>query len=223
MPPGEFAALVLAPIGFGLLGFIEPCAIGATLLFIKTTEGKSSAVKLGQVLAFTASRALFVGLLGAGAALIGTVFLVAQKAVWVVVGLLYVLIGALYLTGRIGVLMRSIGPRLESLSTPRGSFALGAILGLNIPACAGPLLLALLAASAAGGASGSTLARGFVSLALFGFALSLPLVVAVLVPGARKLLDWLAGLSRRIPIWTGVLFVTLGIWSIWFGFFVSIE
>lgn len=220
---GEVTALILAPIGFGLLGFIEPCAIGATLLFIKTTEGKSSKVKLGQVVAFSLSRALFVGLLGAAAALVGAAFLTAQKAIWVIVGLLYLIIGGLYLVGRIGILMRSIGPRLDTLATPRGSLMLGAILGLNIPACAGPLLLALLAASAAGAAGGVTLARGFLSLALFGFALSLPLVVAVLFPPARRALDWIAALSRRIPVWTGLLFVALGVWSIWFGLFVSIQ
>jgi cytochrome c-type biogenesis protein len=50
------------------------------------------------------------------------------------------------------------------------------LLGLNIPPCAGPLLLALLRAAAAGGASGATLASGFASLGLFGLAMSLPLV-----------------------------------------------
>ncbi|MGH8631340.1 MAG: cytochrome c biogenesis protein CcdA [Burkholderiales bacterium] len=205
------------------MGFIEPCAIGATLLFIKTTEGQAPATKVGQVLAFTLSRALFIGSLGGFAGLLGTGLLGMQKAIWLLVGGLYVVIGVLYLTGRIGALMLSIGPKLASLSSPRGSIVLGAAFGLNIPACAGPILLALLAASAAGGASGATVARGFVSLALFGFALSLPLVVAVLFAGARRALDWLAGLTRRIPFWTGVLFVVLGLWSIWFGLFVSIQ
>lgn len=223
MPGTDIALFVLLPIGFGLLGFIEPCAIGATLLFIKTTEGKSSAAKIAQVLAFTLSRALFVGLLGVLAAIVGSLFLELQKAVWVVVGAVYLVIGVLYLTRRIGPLMLSIGPRIHALANPRGSLVLGAAFGLNIPACAGPLLLALLAASAAGGASGATLARGFASLALFGFALSLPLAVAVLFGRARRALDWLASLSRRIPRWTGLLFVVLGVWSIWFGLFVSIE
>lgn len=223
MQSPDVVTLIVAPIGFGLLGFIEPCAIGATLVFIKTTEKNSSATKLAQVLSFALTRALFVGLLGAGAALIGTLFLTAQKAIWIAVGAVYLLIGALYVTGRIGLLMRSIGPGIAAFGTTRGSIALGALLGLNIPACAGPILLALLGASAAGAASGSTLASGFVSLALFGFALSLPLVVAVLVPPARRALDWIAGLSRRIPLWTGLLFVALGIWSIWFGLFVSIQ
>lgn len=223
MPGGDIAALILWPIVFGLVGFIEPCAIGSTLLFIKTTEGQAPAVKAGQVFAFTLSRALFMGLLGAAAAFVGAMFLGAQKAVWILMGALYAAIGALYLTGRIGSLMVSIGPRIASLSSPRGSTVLGVAFALNIPACAGPILFALLAASAAGGASGETVARGFISLALFGFALSLPLVAAVLFERARRALDWLAGLTRRMPLLTGVLFVVLGAWSIWFGLFVSVK
>lgn len=223
MPGGELATFVLLPIGLGLFGFIEPCAIGSTLLFIKTTEGTAAATKVGQVLAFTLSRAVFTGFLGALAALIGSVFLGLQKAVWLALGGLYAVIGILYLTDRISPLMRSIGPRLAALSDPRGSVVLGAAFGLNIPACAGPLLLALLAASAAGGASGATIARGFASLALFGAALSLPLVAAILFVRARRVLDRLAGLTRRMPFWTGVLFVVLGVWSIWFGLYVSIQ
>ncbi|MEX2198057.1 MAG: hypothetical protein WD886_04555 [Burkholderiales bacterium] len=223
MPGGELASLVLLPIGLGLFGFVEPCAIGATLLFIKTMEGASAPAKIAQVIAFTASRAIFTGLLGALAVLLGSLFLGLQKAIWLAVGLLYAAIGVLYLTGRTGLLMRALGPRLAALSSPRGSIALGASLGLVIPACAAPLLLALIAAAAASGASGVTLAQGFASLALFGFALSLPLVVAVLFKPARRALDWVAALSRRIPFWTGVLFVALGLFSIWFGLFVTIR
>ena len=97
----------------------------------------------------------------------------------------------------------------------RGSASLGVLFGLNVPACAAPLLAALLAAQAAGGAAGGTLAAGFASLALFGFALSLPLVLAVLFEPARRAIDWLAGLSRRLPFWIGVLFVALGVWTVW--------
>jgi cytochrome c-type biogenesis protein len=35
------AALLIVPLGLGLLGFIEPCSIGATLIFVKFLEGKS--------------------------------------------------------------------------------------------------------------------------------------------------------------------------------------
>jgi cytochrome c-type biogenesis protein len=218
----EFTATFLLPIGLGLFGFVEPCSIGSTLLFIKLIEGKPAAVKVGQVATFAFTRAIFIGLLGAAAAVIGTVFLGFQKAGWLVLGLVYLAIGILYLTGHIGWLMRSIGPRLAGLGNIRASAALGVLFGLNIPACAGPLLLALLAASAAGAAAGGV-AGGFVSLALFGLALSLPLVVAVLFEPARRVLDWLASLTGRMPRWTGFLLIALGSWSAWFGLFVTLE
>jgi cytochrome c-type biogenesis protein len=110
--------------------------------------------------------------------------------------------------------MVSLGPSLARLADLPASVGPGVLFGLNIPACAAPLLLALLAGAAAGGAAGATLASGFLELALFGLALSLPLIVAVLFAPARRLLDWLAGLSGRLPLWTGLLLVALGAWSI---------
>ncbi len=117
--------------------------------------------------------------------------------------------------------MSSLGPSLARIGDVRSSAALGLLFGLNIPACSAPLLFALLGAAAASGVSGATLVSGFVSLALFGFALSLPLAVAVLFPAAQRLLDRLAGLSRRVPRWTGIVLIALGLWSIWFGLFVT--
>ena len=213
---------LLLPIGLGLFGFVEPCSIGTTLLFIKLMEGKPAAAKLGQVVSFALARALFTGLLGVGAALIGRAFLDFQRIGWLFMGAVYVAIGILYLTGRVGWLMRAIGPKLANMGDIEKSAALGVFFGLSIPACAGPLLLALLASTAAG-ASGRGLIWGFASLALFGLALSLPLVVAVLFESARRGLDWLATLSSRVPRWTGVVLLALGLWSVWIGLFVSIE
>lgn len=214
-------AAILLPIGLGLFGFIEPCSIGSTLVFIKVMEGKSAAVKLWQVGVFTATRALFIGMLGAVAVLVGSAFIGFQKAMWTGLGAIYVALGLLYVAGRAGYLMTSLGPSLARIGEVRGSAALGLLFGLNVPACSAPLLFALLGTAAASGVSGAALASGFSSLALFGLALSLPLVVAVLIPAAQRALDWLAGLSRRIPFWTGIVLIALGIWSIWFGLFVT--
>lgn len=213
--------LIVLPVAFGLLGFIEPCSIGSTLIFIKVVERKPAAQKLAQISIFALARAIFIGLLGAAAALLGSAFFGFQKGAWVVLGGLYAALGAAYLSGRIGWVMQSFGPSLARLSSPRGSALLGVIFGLNIPACATPLLVALLGASAASGVRGGSAADGFATLALFGFALSLPLVAAAAFAPARKALDWLAGLSRRLPTWTGVLLIALGAWSVWFGVFAS--
>jgi len=51
----------------------------------------------------------------------------------------------------------------------------------------------------------------------------LPLLAIVLFPAAGWLLDRLAGLSRRLPFWTGLVMLALGLWSIWFGFFTSVK
>jgi cytochrome c-type biogenesis protein len=214
--------LLLVPLGLGLLGFVEPCSIGSTLVFIKYLEGKDAPTKLVQVGVFAITRAVFIGLMGILAVLLGTAFLGFQKAAWILLGAVYVLIGLLYLIGKAEALMVTLGPRVGKLADARGSASLGLLFGLNIPACAAPLIFALLGAAAAGGASGATLAYGFISLALFGLGLSLPLVAAVMLEPVRRGLDWLSGLSVRVPFWTGVVLLALGLWSIWFGLFVDL-
>lgn len=160
------ANLVALPIGLGLFGFVEPCSIGSTLVFIKYLEGKGASEKLAQVAIFTITRALFIGLLGVLAVLVGAAFVGLQKGAWVLLGAVYVAIGVLYLTGRAKALMLSLGPSLGRISGSRGSVSLGLLFGLNIPACAAPLIFALLGAAAAAGIAGTTLAAGFVSLGL---------------------------------------------------------
>lgn len=211
---------VLVPIGLGLLGFVEPCSIGSTLIFVKHIEGRDAGRKLAEVGLFAVIRAVLIGALGVLAVAVGSAFLGFQKGAWIGLGALYVGLGLLYVDGRVGGLMVGLGPSLARLAGLGGSAGLGLLFGLNIPACAAPLLLALFAAAAAGGSSGASFALGFVSLALFGLALSLPLVIAVLFAPARRALDWVAGLSRRVPVWTGLVLIALGLWSVWFGLFV---
>jgi cytochrome c-type biogenesis protein len=219
----SLTGLVLLPVSLGLLGFIEPCSIGSTLVFVKYLEGKDIASKLAQVGVFAGTRAMFIGLLGMLAVMVGGAFLGFQRAAWGFLGAVYIGLGLLYLIGKAGMLMVSLGPSLSHLTDSRGSAILGVLFGLNIPACAAPLLFALLGAAAASGTARATLASGFISLALFGFALSLPLVVAVLFGPARRTLDRVAGLSRRLPFWTGLLLIALGLWSIWFALFVTVK
>ena len=213
--------LVLLPLALGLLGFIEPCSIGASLLFLKSVEGNPPAVKLMQVSVFTLTRALFIGILGAIAALVGTAFLGFQRFGYVLVGTLYVALGFIYLTGHAWRLMRTIGPNLSRLSTVRGSAALALFFGLNIPACSGPLLAAVLGSAAVAGAA--KVGQGFLMLALFGFALSLPLLVAIAFGPAQRIVERLGRYSAKAPVAIGILFIALGAWSIWFGLTVRLK
>lgn len=217
----SFTGLVVIPAGLGLIGFVEPCSVGSSLVFIKYLEGRSGSAKLAETAVFALTRAAFIGLLGVLAAAIGSLFLDLQRSAWLALGAGYLLLGLLLATGRAGRLTVALGPGLSRLAGRGGSAGLGLLFGLNIPACAAPLLLALLAGAAA--APGAAAVNGFVALAVFGFALSLPLVVVVLVPAARGLLDRFAALSRRFPVFAGLVLVALGAWSMWFGLFAAIE
>ena len=80
----------------------------------------------------------------------------------------------------------------------------------------------LVGTAALGVGAGGTVALGFISLGLFGLALSAPLVLAMLWQRGRRLLDWLAGLSVRVPIVIGLVLIGLGLWSVYFGLFVDL-
>ena len=223
MAPELNAVTVFAlPIALGLLGFVEPCSIGSTLVFIKYLEGRSGRAKVTQVAVFALARALFTGSLGLAAVAIGSAFIGLQKSAWALLGALYVAMGIVLMARRADWLMARLGPSLARLSPAQGSATLGVLFGLNLPACAAPLILALLAFAAAGGASGATYAAGFTMLALFGLALSAPLIAAVLFERVRRLLDRLAALSRRAPFWAGVVLFALGVWSIRFALVAEI-
>ncbi len=219
----EGFTLFLLPLVLGLLGFIEPCSIGSTLLVVKFLEGKSAVRKLMETLTFVVVRALFTGVLGAGAALVGQAFTGVQKGVWVLLGGLYLLLGVLVLAGRAGTVARLLSLRFRGFEGRAGAVSLGLLFGLNIPACAAPLLFALFGLAAQQGATGGTILSGFLMLALFGFALSFPLLLAVLSERARKALDQLASLSARSPAVAGMVLLALGLWSIAMGFLVDLE
>lgn len=42
------ARAVLVPFGLGLLGFVEPCTIGSSLIFVKHLEGREAGRKLAE-------------------------------------------------------------------------------------------------------------------------------------------------------------------------------
>jgi cytochrome c-type biogenesis protein len=103
-------ALFLLPLGLGLVGFVEPCTVGSSLLFLKYLEGKATPVKVRETIAFAITRALFIGGLGALAALVGEVFLDIQRAFWIFLGAAYVGLGALYVMHKQGVLIEVWDP-----------------------------------------------------------------------------------------------------------------
>lgn len=208
---------VLLPIGLGLFGFVEPCAIGAHVTFAATLAGRARSARMASTALFITVRTLTMGLLGVVAALAGQSFAFTQKSFWLAFGVAYVGLGALYLAGRSDALMIRIGPGPRAGSGSRNVVLLGIILGFGIPACAAPLLFA--ASGVAVGAG--TVGTAFLAMTLFGLALSAPLVVLVAVPRTVKLLQWAAARGRWLRTLVGWVLVAVGIWGVGFGLFVD--
>lgn len=87
-----------------------------------------------------------MGLLGLAAAYVGTAFSTLQRIIWFLFGALYVVLGSLYALGKARWLSGNLGPSLATVSERTGSATLGIPFALNIPACATPLLIAVMAA-----------------------------------------------------------------------------
>lgn len=201
------------PLALGLLGFVEPCSMGANFVFLACLRGRPFAEKLGHVVVFVLSRALFLGLLGAGVAWLGRSFAAGAYLYSAGLGALYILLGSLALGVHFGAVALPVGDLGSWLQKKPGlALPLGVAFGLSAPICAAPLFLALLGQAGLAGVG-----RGFFSLFLFGLALSAPFLV---IAASRRASDLLARLGRhsaRAPLWAGVFLVLVGAWSVWIG------
>ncbi len=198
--------LLALAVGLGLLGFIEPCSIGANMVFLGHLRQKGRGERLRETAKFALVRSTVLGLFGLGIAFVGGSVFAAQKGFWLLLGLLYLVLGvAVILNARFrwGLFGRITAGRLLPDNEDR-SLGLGLLFGLNLPACAYPLMLALLGP---GAASGPLL--GFAALFVLGLALSLPLAPLAFSERAAKLFGRLARLGGATPYVIGAVFLLL--------------
>ncbi len=202
-----FYLLALA-VGLGLLGFVEPCSIGANMVFLGHLREKAKGERLRETAKFALVRSAVLGLFGFGIAFLGSAVFAAQKGFWLLLGLLYLALGVgVILNARFRWRMFGRLSRRRLLPGEAGevrSLALGLLFGLNLPACAYPLMLALLGPGAASGAL-----LGFVTLFVFGLALSVPLVPLAFSERTAKLFGRLAHLGGATPYVIGAVFLLL--------------
>lgn len=209
--------LILLPAGLGLLGFIEPCTIGGHLIFLETQASRTGSARVSALITFVIARTFVAGSFGALIAVVGQFMISAQTGLWLMFGLLYGAIGLAVLFGAGSVVKAPIRLSPESWRRARHPVTLGVAFGLNIPACAAPILFGLLAMAASAG----TVLSGFWMMAVFGFALSLPLVPILFVPRLATALENLAGKLKQRNWILAIVFLVLGAWSVWFGLFVD--
>ncbi len=198
--------LLALAFGLGLLGFIEPCSLGANGIFLSYLREKDRATRLRETVKFALGRSGVLGLFGLGIAFLGGFVFSAQRGFWLLLGLLYLVLGvAVILNARFrwGLFGRIPLGRLLPARKDR-SLGFGLLFGLNLPACAYPLMVALLGRGVASGA-----AWGFAALFVFGLGLSVPLIPLALSERMAKLFGRLTRLSGATPYVIGAVLLLL--------------
>lgn len=209
--------LVLLPIGLGLLGFVEPCTIGAHLIYLRSQGSLPRGRQVRSLTVFVLVRALVAGLFGAFVAFLGERLISIQTTLWLVFGFVYLTIAVALITGKPRFLAARVNLAPQGWKETQSPLLLGLAFGLNIPACAAPILFGLLGLAASVGA----VASGFWMMFLFGLFLSLPLVLFLLLPGFTSFLESLHQRARSVRLPIAIVFAGLGLWSIWFGLYVD--
>lgn len=183
--------LFVLPVILGLVGAITPCALGINALFLGYLMDKDRRTRLWQGTQFTLVRAGLLTLLGLLFGWLGQTaagFIFAYQKI-IAVGL--ILLGVLFIvSGYRPLPLPELGLARRFGRGPGGALTLGLLFGLDIPACTGALVLALLARTVLMG----NYVAGAISLFVFGVAMSLPALGVALFEGANRAL---VGVSRR--------------------------
>ncbi len=200
--------LVIIPVLFGLIGFVEPCSLGANILFLSQIAGREAAVRRAEAIAFALTRALFLGIIGFIAGLLGALLVGVSSAYAAILGVLYISLGLGVLAlGRSPISLPDLTPLLDRF---RGAVPLGVLFGLSAPTCAAPLLIVLAGQGTLAGGLG-----GFVSMGLFGLTLSSPLVFIASSERAGALLHSLRKRLQQAPVIAALALIVIGLVTVW--------
>ncbi|MDQ3638072.1 MAG: hypothetical protein M3426_08780 [Actinomycetota bacterium] len=85
--------LLTLAVGLGLLGFVEPCSMGANMVFLGYLREKARGERLRETAEFAQVRSAVLGLFGLGIAFLGGSVFAAQKGFWLLLGLLNLALG----------------------------------------------------------------------------------------------------------------------------------
>jgi cytochrome c-type biogenesis protein len=201
-----FYNAVLIPILFGLIGFFEPCSLGINIIFLNRIKGLNTAKKISETSIFSLVRGFLLALVGLSAAFIGSRIITIQTSFFMILGGVYILFGVFSILNKYKPIFK-FGINLTKYFQNKGSMALGFVFGLVIPACAIPLILALIGKSILLG----NLLEGFISLFIFGITLSLPLLVFSLFAKSNEIISRISEKGRQIPWLAGMVLIVVGL------------
>ena len=190
--------LLIIPILFGLIGFIEPCSLGINIIFLNRVNQFTRAKRIYETVIFTFVRGFFLA--------IGSRFITIQFSLFIVLGAIYILLGILSIVNMYHPIFKT-DINLGKFVKNKGAVALGVIFGLIIPACAIAFVIALIGKALVAG----NLFQGFISLFVFGITLSSPLIVISYFKKSNEIVQKIAAKAKSVPWLAGVILIIVGI------------
>lgn len=203
--------IIVIPLLFGLIGFFEPCSLGINAVFLHRTESLNRGKRIRESLLFTLVRGLVLAFMGLSAAFFGSMFLKMQSSIFIAMGVIFIIAGVLNLINYFKPVFRQIN--LSRHFAGRSGIALGLIFGPIIPACAIPIVIALIGKSALTG----VLIESFLSLFIFGIFLSIPLVFISYFERSNEIIVKISAKVENISWIAGILLIIIGILTMMSG------
>lgn len=187
------------------------------MLFLGGQRTRPMRERLGAALIFLLARLVVMGGFGGLIVVLGQRLIGVQTGTWLLFGAIYLGLGLAILAGWDKAMRHRIKVSPERWKAASNPLLQGLAFGLNIPACAAPILFGLIGTATLSGSP----TTGFLMMAVFALALSLPLLPLSIVPSFARPLDRLADWLRPRRWLLGAIFIILGTWSVWFGLFVD--
>ncbi len=212
----SFYSVIILPFFFGLIGFVEPCSMGINIMFLSSINRTSSARRIKEIAIFMLVRALVLALLGLSVAFVGNKLFSLERGFFIILASIYISIGLLMIFSK-SLLKRLRNVRIAhilGLDFKEGALKrLGLIAGLTIPACAIPLITVLLGQTLLLG----KILTGFITLFVFGLALTVPLAIFSFFKGGIIWLGRIAERTKKFRLVGGVILVLIGVATFYSG------
>jgi cytochrome c-type biogenesis protein len=212
----SFYSMIILPFVFGLIGFVEPCSMGINIMFLSSINRTSSARRIKEIAIFMFVRALVLALLGLSVAFVGNKLFSLERGFFIILASIYISIGLLMIFSK-SLLKRLRNVRIAhilGLDFKEGALKrLGLVAGLTIPACAIPLITVLLGQTLLLG----KILMGFITLFVFGLALTVPLAIFSFFEGGIIWLGWIAERTKKFRVVGGIILVLIGVATFYSG------
>jgi len=136
-------SIIIVPVLFGLIGFVEPCSLGINSIFLNHIQKFDKMKRVRETLIFALLRGVVLALVGITAAFIGREFITIQGSLFTILGVIYFALG-LFIIVKKYLPVFNFKIDFSNYFKDKHTVSLGIVFGFVIPACSIPFIIALI-------------------------------------------------------------------------------